>query len=1249
MFEHSVTLGACDMVRESLMTSCLSRWVGKLPVFMRAYSKLAPTRNHFKENSVKHTCHNLFTCLPIFALSLFVLVFVGGSATLLEAQVAYGVNGTVTDTSGAVISGAQIDLRATATGVVSHAISSPVGAFTIVLSNPGSYTVTVSAPGFKQFVEKNVNVEVGAFATVGAALQPGAATETVQVTAEAIALNTADPGIGTTIEPELVSAAPIEVNGGPRSIDAFVLQTPGTGAPPSAAGTGIEGSALSINGGITAETNYYYNGIPITEPFTANASENGNVYPSYEMVSEAHVASATFSAQYGLAAGVVTYKMAGGTNKFHGDAFYITRNNFFDSVGFFNGPAWGGSDKAPTNHQNNYGFTLSGPVLIPHVYNGRDRTFFLFTLDQYGEHGAQTAFHTLPTAAQLNGDFSNFVDANNNLVKIFDPLTGQQFPGNIIPTSRFSKVSAALLPLLVPSTPLRTGTGTNNGEINNAAPYFKSTTNYNHNWGFTVDHNLSDSQSIHFSLWDQSVSSPSVGNNMFPNSNELSSAEASLTSGKGFLLNYVKAVSQNLVVTAGVNKTDIYYDNHVVNQSADFAPITNAVSFPGVNFTDGTFPVTSWGNHASRNSTRRYDLAFVNNWLWTKGKHNLNIGGEFRRTIEDSLICRSCGGDFNFSHKQTADPGNFNSYTTGNAFASFLLGSVNSASRSWSLPADLANLAVSAYIQDDYKFSPKLTINAGLRWDIPVPFTERENNIGFANFTAPNSAADGLLGAVTKLGSCSNGCSGISRADIHWKDFGPRLGFSYQVNNKTVVQGGYYMAFMGGGAYAFGLARIAQNYTTMLAGSYQSATGANTQPGFGDWDTHVVNNPQQISFSPTMANGQQVEQLDPKTAGISPYTQAWSFDIQRELPGNMFLMLAFIGNRDIHLPSSLNQPNMLNPSYLALGNVLNDSVDQAETDPAAIAAGINPIPYTNFVNDFGGNPAGISIIQSLLPYPQFAGTDNHFDQAGTSFYRSFQGQLQKRFTHGLSFLSSLTLAQNWSNVDFGVTLQQNNAQNPQDQKAEWSISSLNQKWNIKNMFTYALPIGAGQRFLNRKGLADEILGGWQVSGIMNYSTGNPLGVYEDTNNVVLSTNSNGDAQPRPNIVPGQARKTYSYNRTRDFFVGKAGPTQPVQFNVNAFSEASQFTFGTAARNYIGITAPPNLMEDFDAMKTFHLGERVNLIVRVDYFNAFNRTQFGSKQPPVDNDYDDGSSFGTVQGTSSNIINRQGQATIRLAF
>jgi hypothetical protein len=1178
---------------------------------------------------------------------MLALCFVAfATAGLLHAQVQTGVNGTVADSAGALIPGAQIVLRSDATGIVTKATSSPAGAFTVLLSDPGSYTVTVSAPGFKEWIGKNVMVEISKLSAVAVTLEPGATSETVEVSAQEIALNTADPGIGTTIEPALVDAAPTEVNGGPRSIDTFVLQTPGSGSPPSAAGTGIEGSALILNGGITTESGYYYNGIPVSQAFTVNSSTS-KAYPPYEMVSEARVASATFSSQYGLAAGAVTYKMTGGTNKYHGDAFYNTRNNFFDSMGFFNGPAWTSNSRVPTNHQTNYGFTLGGPATIPHLYDGKDRTFFLFALDWYDAHTAQTAFNTLPTAAMLKGDFSTFTNAAGTLVPIYDPQTGQPFPGNIIPSSRFSSVSKALLPLLVPSTPLRTGTGTYNGETENAAPYYTSTTNYNHNWGFTIDHNLTASQNIHFSLWNQNISSPGVGNNMFPDTNELTSATANLTAGTGYLLNYINTLSPNLVVTLGVNKTDIDYNNHVVVQSATFPAIANAVSFPAINFEGGQFPITGWGNHTNEEVSRRYSNAIVNNWLWTKGKHTFNIGGEYRQSIEDSLICRSCGGDFNFSFKQTASPTDFTSGASGNAFASFLLGSVYSADRNWALPADLHNQDFSVYIQDDFKFNSRLTINAGLRWDIPVPFIEKQNNIAVANFTLPNPGADGLPGAVTKLGSCAVGCMGINRAAIHWKDLGPRLGFSYQVNNKTVFQGGFYLTYLGGGAYAFALARVSQDYTDTLAGTYSSPIGSGISPGYGDWDTQVLNNPQLLAFSTTIGNGQLVRQMDPATAGIAPYTQAWNFDIQRELPDNMFLMLAYIGNREIHLPSSLNQPNMLNPSYLALGNVLNDSVAQAETDPAAIAAHIKPIPYTNFVNDYGGDPTQIPIIQSLLPYPQFGGTDNHFDQAGTSFYRAFEGQLEKRFKHGLSFLSSLTLSENWSDVDFGITLQQNNAQNPMNQKAEWSVSSLNQKWNNKNMFTYVLPIGAGQKFLNHPGLVDEIVGGWQVAGIMNYSTGNPLGIYENTNNVVLSTNSNGDAQPRPNIVPGQPRKTYSYNLTRDYFVGKLS-AQPTQFNTNAFSLASQFTFGSAARNYVGITAPPNLMEDFNATKTFHIGDRVKALLRVDYFNAFNRTQFGSSAPPVDNTIED-STFGMVTTTQSNIINRQGQLTLRIQF
>jgi Carboxypeptidase regulatory-like domain len=1164
-----------------------------------------------------------FLLIPAFCFALLL------SSIPLRAQVEYGVNGTVTDATGAVVSGARVTVTNNTTGIVSKAITSPAGAYTVILLNPGIYTVAVAAPGFEASVNANVIVEVGKFSAVSSIMVPGSASQTVTVSGQTVSLNTEDPGIGTTLEPALVDAAPIEVSGGPRQINSFVLQAPGTGAPGN---IGAEGGSLNISGGITAESNYYYDGIPVTEPESSGYSEIGNAYPPYEMVSEFRVASSTFSAQYGLAQGVITYKMATGTNRYHGDVFDILRNSLFDSAGFFpsNFNA-NGTPAPPVNHQNDFGFSLGGPASIPKVYDAKNRTFFFFSLDWYHQHEGQTAFGAVPTAAEKTGDFSSYVDSNGNQIPIYDPQTGLPFPGNVIPQSRFSPISSSLIPLI--PNPDRTGTVF--GQQANKTPAVASLSNLNHLWGFTLNHNLTAAQRINFSFWNTYANNPGAGRNIVPFSNELQSGSNNSTTGTGYLLSYLNTVTPNLVVTAGIAKIDVDYGISDALQGTGFAGVTGSNSFPSIAF-DGQNAISQWGNSETEVSTRQIDLAFVNNWLWTKGRHTFNIGGELRRTYENSISCTVCGASLQFTQRTTSTPNasdpNFGSY--GSSFASFLLGQVDSVDREFAEPTNLRNLAFSTYIQDDYKVNSRLTVNAGLRWDIPVPFNAVGNNITFADLTAPNAQAGGLLGTLSKFGVCAAGCVGVNRAAIHWKDFGPRLGFSYMADKKTVVQGGFYLAYLQGGAYSFGTTRIAQQYTGLLAGSYTAGSTGTSNPGYGSWDAKPVPYPSATPFSPFLGNGNFVRQLNLKTSGMAPYNQSWSFDVQRELPWDMFLMLAYIGNRDIHLPSSLNQPNQLNPKYLALGNLLGELV----TSQDAINAGIQ-IPYANFLNDFGSNAV---VEQALLPYPQYSGTDNHFDQTGSSFYNAFVIQAEKRFTNNLSYLANFTLGLNKASVDYGVTLQQNNPVNTYNQGLEWAASILNQKYAAKFVATYKLPLGYGQRFLNSKGWLADVIGGWQVAGIMDYYAGNPIGLSE--NNVVLmATNANGDGVNRPDIVPGVKRKTYSYNLTKQFFKGEVA-SQPVQFSTNAFTPSPQYGLGNTSRNYTSITSAPLAMESFDASKSFRLGEWATATVRVDYFNAFNRTQI---EPP-DNDISD-STFGQVTSQGSQISNRQGQATFKVTF
>jgi hypothetical protein len=543
----------------------------------------------------------------------------------------------------------------------------------------------------------------------------------------------------------------------------------------------------------------------------------------------------------------------------------------------------------------------------------------------------------------------------------------------------------------------------------------------------------------------------------------------------------------------------------------------------------------------------------------------------------------------------------------------------------------LRSTAFSPYFEDNFKVNRRLTIDAGLRWDLMIPFHDALNNVVYIDLTKPDPGADGLLGAGSKYGNCSN-CAGITRPDIHWKNFGPRVGFSYLVNEKTVIQSGFYLAFLNGGAYDFGNGRVTGTYNTLLAGAFNRNSTGTSVPGYGDWDTAPLPYPPPTPFTPNIVNGNFPTQLERRTAGIAPYTQQWSVSLQRQLPWNQFLTVAYVGNRIIHLSSALNDPDQLDPKYLSYGTLLGESI----TSPDAIAAGIK-IPYTNFINDLGSNA---TVEQALQPFPQLTGLDNNFDDAGTTFYNALEVQGEKRFSNGLSYLGSLTLARNMSNQDFGDEIKNNFPVNTYDQKLEWAPSALDTRYMVKIDTTYALPIGRGQKYLNSRGLVSNLLGGWQVSAILNYSQGAPLGISED--NVVLSVlNGDGDGINRPNVVSGVKTKTFSYKLSKKYFAGKVS-AQPVQFTTNAFTPSAYYGIGNAPRNDVNIHAQNAATENFSAMKNFHATDRVTMTLRCDYFNAFNRTRLGAP----DNDIDD-STFGMV--TSESSPNRQGQANFQIRF
>ena len=1218
--------------------------------------------------------------LSAFGLLTVVLLLALAAPLNSNAQGLSGISGTVTDESGGVVPDAKVTVTNVATNVSTNTVTSSAGTYTVTDLIPGTYTVKVEKSGFSTGVLTTVHVDVSRTTSADVLLKTGAATETVEVVAQEISLETTQPQLGTVVENKLVDEVPILIGGGPgnigardRQIDDYLFLAPG-----------VQGGEFShrINGGVDFENEVVFNGVVANQSETQGLQSNIN--PPFEMVSEVQVLTSTFSAQYGLAQGVASYQFASGTNKLHADAFEIVRNTIFNAAGAAPPPGPDPSVKGPTPtiNQNNYGFSIGGPVWIPKVYNGKNKTFFHVSADWFRQNQTDSSgAFTVPTPAQVGGDFSGYTDSNGVQIPIFvpqgfvapsgcvAPAPGQQWPGNKIPTSCFSTVSASLLPL-VP-------TPDNAGLTNNKFPSVGALPIRQTNWGFSIDHSLTEKQRLHASYWRNKYDLTSCCNGGIHVNNELSGLEEEPRLGTGFFLTYSNAIKSNLVVTAGFGWMGEI--NNELNSflGVSFPAVDGSISLPVIKF-DSPFgqQPTQWGLNANGETfskNRKLGLSFDNNWLWSRGRHTMNIGFEIRRSYQDDQECQQCGGSFTFNSRTTANPATQDS--TGSAFASYLLGYADASQRQFAIENRLRNIYYAPYFQDDIKITPRLTVNAGLRWDILRPFLENDDNVLFFDPTVANPGAvttggTPLLGAANKLGNCSV-CSGYRRADVHWKNFSPRIGFAYKLNNKTVILSGYAINFLSGGAYEYGDNKIAVNYGGLLGGVFNVNSLGSNIPGFGQWDGNAIPQPAATQFTDrSFLNSTGVLRQFGRDPGKIPYTQGWNVGVQRELPWNMFLSASYIGNRSLHLPSLLNPINQTNPSSLAQfcasGNA-NDpncllspnSPSFAWTSAASQAAlqslgfgsapclvagcpasGTAFTPYVNFINDYG---SGAGLSQALLPFPQFnasgscGGICNNFDTNGTAAYNALQVQTQKRFSSGLSFLVAYTLSKTMSNTDTGFSTFNFGSLDKFNQKSEWSIASNDQTHLLAISGVYELPIGPGKKFLNKGGqIAKNIIGGWQLTGVFQYASGTPLQILSNNNDPFLNGFNRANFDPS---VPLHV----NYN---NYYKGL-----PV-FTQAAFSDPG-FAPGNAPREISQLRNPFSSNENIGVAKRFFFGEHVNAEFRMEFFNILNRMQVCGP----DASFNDGPGrFGFVSpngtggsSTCQGNTPRQGQAFLKVSF
>ena len=354
----------------------------------------------------------------------------------------------------------------------------------------------------------------------------------------------------------------------------------------------------------------------------------------------------------------------------------------------------------------------------------------------------------------------------------------------------------------------------------------------------------------------------------------------------------------------------------------------------------------------------------------------------------------------------------------------------------------MRNWDLSPYSPDDIKLSPRLTVNVGLRWDLQHPFTENHNLIVFFNQDKPGTfPSGGIPGSARQFGNCS-GCSGITSGDLHYGHIGPRFGFAYQLSKKMVLQAGLDVAFLDGGAYEYGTNKVAVNYGNLLTGSFtRNSTGSFTS-SFGSWDTNSIPAVNPTPFSPGLGAGNQINAFSPSKDGYAPYSQQWNVNLQRELPFNMFVTAAWVGNRIIHLPSQNNKIDQMDPKYDAsLGSQLADVFQPGQTSLDGV-----PLPYPNFVNDFGGSA---TVAQALVPYPQYSNIFNNFEGFGTTYYQAAQIEIEKRYTNGLSFRAGYTLSRLMDNTSSGFSSFTSGGINKYNQKPEWAISNANEPQTLK--------------------------------------------------------------------------------------------------------------------------------------------------------------------------------------------------------
>jgi Carboxypeptidase regulatory-like domain/TonB dependent receptor len=1127
------------------------------------------------------------------------------------------ITGTISDSAGAVIPGAPVVVTNLETGTKSETVSTGTGNYSLVQLPVGTYSLTIEQPGFSKYEQQNIQVEVAVTTRVDVVLKIGSASDSVTITAESTALKTENAEQSMTVTGKQVSELPINFGIGAGAIRnplSFIQMTPGAY---------FNGwNNISINGG---QVNFkvVFEGQQSDDPYSTQVSDE--IQPSVEAVEQFTLQSSNLAPEFGGIGngGIYNFTSKSGTNQFHGSAYTYIENTAFNAGIPFTDDGTGHHQKV-VKHLANYGGTIGGPVWIPKVYNGKNKTFFFFDLEKYRDREAlYNGITTVPNTEYLAGNLSNnlLVTANRNLGTdfagrpiiqnaIYDPASAvidssgrrvlQTFPNNIIPPSRIDPVAAKILALF-PKPNIGNDLYVNN--FAETGDFFK----LQQIISIKVDQNFSSKFKVSAFYEDQDTTK-SNGVDGLPA--VMSQVRIQYISSMLARLNADYTISPTLLLHFGSGWQQHKNPDTVPPVSADYDNTQlGIVGSPGTGFPrisgigDNVYGgMTPSFGPGSRNLFIGGRLSFLPTLSWTHQNHTFKFGVEYKYDTTNYSSYTNLSPAYGFSTAETSQPLYGQVLPTGtgigSTWASFLLGDYDSVSAGNGQALYYRRTSWALFAQDSWKLTKRLTLDYGLRWDLQQPIQELHDRIASFSPTTPNPNAGGLLGGVAYEGSGSGRCSCQFAATYPYA-IAPRFGAAYQIDSKTVVRGGW--------GFSYG------PLVPLLTDPSASGTGFNTVTipspgngvGAGFLSQPLVFNPTALygaSYDPglnVVPNGgiQAAPALVDRNSGRPARVSQWNISLQREVLKDILVEAAYVGNVGVWeavgssqgfynaTVNNLLSYNAVSPATLAkygLSDLTDPNVRALLNDPigsaAAIAAGFK-LPYPGF-------PTSASVLQSLRPFPQFSTIAPYQAPLGKSWYDALQTKVIKRFSYGLTATMAYT---------FSKTLDSTSNAGSIYNRSSFKGLAVNDYPNILSLSAdYTVPpIG----FVKRSRIATLLLSGWRITSLDTFQSGALLASPTSSNSIGSYLATGYTRQIR---VPGQPLYLIDVN------CGCIDPTKQTILNPAAWQNQAAGVPGSNIVYYNDFRGQRRPIVSAGLGKQFRIRERMSFSIRAEFFNLFNQ-------------------------------------------